>query len=399
MLRLIRHFLLVGLITAGALRADEGVPQLVKTQGPKLSDLFGDEVIARGKGVEVKRSQLEDAFVAHKASLALRGQSIPEERRARLEAQLLQQLIVMQILTNRVTAADLKMANELAEKRLKEAKEQSVSEEALYRQLKAAGMSPERFHRAVMEESFAQAVIKREVTSTVTITDAQVQEFYATGTDLLVRLMQADLEKLVKDPSSSPSQVAQLKERVDEIRRANLSRLEQPEKVHVSHIFFAGRDRKTEEPLTAEQQKIKRQRLEKLRQRALEGEDFSKLILEFSEDRGVKETKGEYTFSREDRFVPEFKAAAFTLAPGKISDIVVSELGFHVIKLLEKFPAKKVEFEKVAADLKEFLVQQEVQKAMPDYFAQLSKQAGLEVLDPKYKLEMADDSEPKRLAN
>jgi hypothetical protein len=113
MLRLIRHFLLVGLIAAGALRADEGVPQLVKTQGPKLSDLFGDEVIARGKGVEVKRSQLEDAFVAHKASLALRGQSIPEERRARLEAQLLQQLIVMQILTNRVTAADLKMANSL----------------------------------------------------------------------------------------------------------------------------------------------------------------------------------------------------------------------------------------------------------------------------------------------
>jgi parvulin-like peptidyl-prolyl isomerase len=231
------------------------------------------------------------------------------------------------------------------------------------------------------------------------VTDAQIQEFYSTGTDLLVRLMQADLEKMVKDPSSSPGQVAQLKERMDEIRKANLSRLEQPEKVHASHIFFAGRDRKTEEPLSSEQKKLKRQRLEKLRNRALEGEDFSKLIMEFSEDRGVKETKGEYTFSREDRFVPEFKAAAFSLAPGKISDVVVSELGFHVIKLLEKIPAKKVEFEKVAADLREFLTQQEVQKAMPDYFAQLSKQAGLEVLDPKYKLEMAAEAAPNKLAN
>jgi peptidyl-prolyl cis-trans isomerase C len=399
MVRILLRSLVIGVITAGALKADENVAAGGKAQAPKLSDLFGDEIIARGKGVEVKRSQLEDAFLAHKASLALRGQSIPEERRGRLEAQLLQQLIVMQILTNRITTADLKVANELAEKRLKEAKEQSVSEEALYRQLKAAGMSPERFHRAVMEESFAQAVIKREVTSTVKITDAQIQEFYSTGTDLLVRLMQADIDKMVKDPSSSPSQVAQFKERIDEIRKANLSRLEQPEKVHASHIFFAGRDRKTEEPLSSEQKKLKRQRLEKLRDRALDGEDFSKLILEFSEDRGVKETKGEYTFSREDRFVPEFKAAAFSLAPGKISDIVVSELGFHVIKLLEKIPAKKIEFEKVAGDLREFLTQQEVQKAMPDYFAQLSKQAGLEVLDPKYKIEMAADSEPKKVVN
>lgn len=386
-------------VSAVPVRAAESPAASKTTRAPKLSDLFGDEVIARGKGVEVKRSQLEEAFIAQKASLTLRGQQIPEDRRARVESQLLQQLIVLQILTNRVTAEDRKLANELAEKRLKETKEQAVSEDAFFRQLKAAGMTQDKFHRVIMDESLAQAVIKREITSTITITDAQVKDFYSTGADLLVRLLQADLDKLVKDPASSPAQVSQFKERIDSVKKSNLARLEQPEKVRVSHVFFATRDRKTEEPLPDEQKKFKRQQLEKIRQKALGGADFAKLVQEFSEDRGLKETNGEYTLSREDRFVPEFKAAAFSLEPGKISDIVTSELGLHVIKLLEKIPAKKADLEKVAPDLKEFLTQQEVQRAMPEYFGRLSKEAGLEVLDPKYKLEIAEDAEPKKAGN
>lgn len=391
--------ILCTVLTASLLAATLGYAETpvarTKSKTPTLAELFGDEVVARGKGIEVKRSHLEEAVVAHKASLILRGQTLPEGRRHQIEAQLLQQLIVMQILTNRVTTNDLKAAHELAEKRFKEARENSVSEEALHSQLKAAGMSPERYQRAVREESYAQAVIRREITSTIQVTEPQVREFYDNGTDLLVRLMQADLEKLAKDPEASPPRSTRLKQRIDEVKKMNLAKLEHPEKVKASHIFFATRDRNTEEPLSDEQKRIKRQQLEKLRKLALGGEDFSKLVLEFSEDRGVKETKGEYTFSREDRFVPEFKAAAFSLAPGRISDIVTSEMGLHVIKLIERIPASKVEYAKVADDLKEFLTQQEVQRIMPEYFARLSKEAGLEVLDPKFKLEMAADLEAK----
>jgi parvulin-like peptidyl-prolyl isomerase len=382
-------------MVAGARAAEPG-GNATPARAPRLSDLFGDEVIARGKGVEVKRSQLEEAFVAQKASLILRGQQVPEDRRARLESQLLQQLIILQILTNRVTAEDRKLADELAAGRLKETIEQAVSEDAFFRQLKAAGMTEEKFRRVVMDESLAQSVIRREITSKITITDAQVKNFYDTGADVLVRLLQADLDKLVKDPASSPAQVAQYRERIDAVKKANLARLEQPEKVRVSHVFFATRDRKTEEPLPDEQKKFKRDQLEKIRQKALAGEDFANLVQQYSEDRGLKETRGEYTFSREDRFVPEFKAAAFSLEVGKISDIVTSDLGLHVIKLLEKIPATKADFDKLAPDLKEFLTQQEVQRSMPDYFGRLSKEAGLEILDPKYKLEIIDEPGAKK---
>src|SRR6185295_11472389 len=151
-------------------------------------------------------------------------------------------------------------------------------------------------------------------------------------------------------------------------------RLEQPEKVRIAHIFLATRGRQSEEDFTAEQKKLKRQQLEKLRERAVAGEDFMTLVQKFSEDRGLAETKGEYTITRSDSFSPEFKSAAFSLEPGKISDIVTTPFGFHVVKVLEKIPAQKTELEKVSKELKDFLLQQSVQKAMPDYFAKLKKE-------------------------
>jgi peptidyl-prolyl cis-trans isomerase D len=391
--------LLVAAVTTAtwAVRSDEKPPGApARRSPPKLSELFGDEVLARGKGIEVKRSDLEGAFIAYKANLASRGQPISEDKRTGQEAQLLQRLIVTQILTNRVTEADRRVAEDLAKEFVADSKKQSASEDAFYRQLKALGMTPEQFQQRVNEQALAEAVIKREINSKIEISDARVKDFYNSGTDLLVNLLQEDLEKLVKDPSASAGTVARVKERIDEVRKTNLARMEQPERVRVGHIFFATQDRKTEESLPEDQKKLKRQQAEKARAKALAGEDFSKLVAELSEDRSVKETKGEYTFSRNDPFVPEFKAAAFTLEPGKISDVVASSLGYHVIKLLEKIPPKKAEFEKVAKELKDLLMQQEVQRAMPNYFARATKEAGVEILDPKYKLDITGDLDSKK---
>ena len=382
-------------VAIAAVRGAESPAVPATSRTPKLSDLFGDDVVARGKGVEVKRSHLEEAFTAYRANLSARGQQIPDNQRVAQEAQLLQRLVVTQILTNRVTDADRKLAKELEEKFMTEARKNAPSEEAFYRQLKAMGLSFEQFNRRVTEQALAEAVVQREVTSTLKVTDDEVRDFYATGNDLLVKLLQSDLEKLVKDPTASTGLVAQVKGRIEEVRKVNLSRLEQPEKVRVSHVFFTTLDRKTEEPLPEEQKKLKRQQMERVRKSALAGEDFAKLVEQFSEDRALKETKGEYTFTRDDRFAPEFKAAAFSLAPGGISDVVSTVNGLHVIKLLEKIPAKKVEFEKVSADLKEFLAQQQVQRAMPEYFARLIKEAGVEILDPKYRPEGTRDSGTK----
>jgi len=161
----------------------------------------------------------------------------------------------------------------------------------------------------------------------------------------------------------------------------------------VSHVLLSTRDRNTDRELPEEQQRAKRIQMERVLGRAKAGEDFTKLVNEYSEDRNVKETKGEYTLSRDDRFVPEFKAAAFSLEPGKISDVVTTVYGYHILKMHERIAPRKVELAKAAPDIREHLVQQELQRRMPDYFNSLKKEAGVEILDAKYRMESPGEVE------
>jgi peptidyl-prolyl cis-trans isomerase C len=387
---LILSFLVCPLILSAA------DPAAAPARRPTFAELFGDDVIVRGKGIEVKRSQLEAAYVAYRANLAARGQQIPEDQRTAREAQLLERLIVTQLLAQRATDEDRKMAKELGDRFMDESKKGAASEEAFYRQLKALGLTPEQFKKRVDEQSMAEAVIAREVKGKIEVSETDIKGFYDKGTDLVVTLLQADLDKLVADPKSTPSDVARLKERIELKRKDNLTQLEQPERVRVQHVFYAGRDLKSERELTADQLKLKRQQAEKVRERALTGEDFAKLVNENSEDRGLAETKGIYTFGRNDRFSEEFKSASFSLQAGKISDVVATPFGYHVIKLLERLPAQKIEFEKASKDLKEFLTQQQMQRTMPEYFAKLRQDAGVEILDTKYRGILPKDVDPTK---
>lgn len=64
---------------------------------------------------------------------------------------------------------------------------------------------------------------------------------------------------------------------------------------------------------------------------------FSTLAILYSEDPGSATRGGELGFSGRGQFVPEFSAVAFNLNdPKKVSKIVETEYGFHIIQLIEK---------------------------------------------------------------
>lgn len=371
------------------LGATFGVPP---SGGLSADILFDDPVIARGKGVEVRQAKLEEAFVHHKANLASRGKSISEGQRTLREAQLLDRLIITQLLLNRASDADKAKAKELADKFTEESKKLASSEDSFYRQLKAMGLSADAYKKIVHEQALAEAVMERELKSTLSVSDAQVEDFYKNGTDSLVKIMQSELERLVKDPDATPGQLAAVKEQINRLRDANLDRLTTEETVKVAHIFVPTRNRETGEADSDVEIRRKRQQLEAALKRARSGEDFSRLIREFSQDPNLAETQGEYTVARSDRFTAEFKGAAFSLTNGQISEVVSTPLGFHILKQIDRTPSRKIEFEKAAKDIKEHLMQQAYQQAMPAYFARLKKEAAIEVLDARYKLSTSDES-------
>jgi peptidyl-prolyl cis-trans isomerase C len=307
-------------------------------------------VIARGKGVEIRQSQLDDAFVAFRANLAARGQSIAENRREGAEAQLLERMIVTQLLVNKALPEDRERAKTNAVKFFDESRKMADTDEAFVRHLKSLGMTLAQFTNRVMEQAVSEEVITREVKSKITIPDAEVKRFYET----------------------------------------NDAAFRNPELARASHILFALKDLKTGLPLSGDEKVSKRAKAEAVLERARKGEDFADLATAFSEDPSTKENKGEYKFARAKddarrAMVPEFEAAAFSMKTNQISDLVTTDFGLHIIKLHEIIPAKKVDLKEVQDRIVEHLKQQALEKQMPAYFAQLKKEAAVEITDERLR--------------
>ena len=106
------------------------------------------------------------------------------------------------------------------------------------------------------------------------------------------------------------------------------------------------------------------------------GADFAELAKKKSKDPGASDG-GDLGFFTKDQMVPEFSAVAFTLEPGKISDPVKSQFGWHIIKVEEKRNRQAPAFEQVKAQIETYVTR----KAQADYVAKLREAAKVERLD------------------
>jgi peptidyl-prolyl cis-trans isomerase C len=106
------------------------------------------------------------------------------------------------------------------------------------------------------------------------------------------------------------------------------------------------------------------------------GADFAELAKKESKDPGASDG-GDLGFFTKDQMVPEFSAAAFALEPGKISDPVKTQFGWHIIKVEEKRTRKAPDFEQVKPQIETYVVR----KAQADYVAKLRQTAKVERLD------------------
>jgi peptidyl-prolyl cis-trans isomerase C len=106
------------------------------------------------------------------------------------------------------------------------------------------------------------------------------------------------------------------------------------------------------------------------------GADFAELAKKKSKDPGASDG-GDLGFFTKDQMVPEFSAVAFTLEPGKISDPVKSQFGWHIIKVEEKRNRKAPDFEQVRGQIETYVAR----KAQADYVAKLRETAKVERMD------------------
>ncbi|MGZ5872501.1 MAG: peptidylprolyl isomerase [Bradyrhizobium sp.] len=135
--------------------------------------------------------------------------------------------------------------------------------------------------------------------------------------------------------------------------------IEGEQEVHARHILV-----ETEDDAKAIEAELKK------------GADFAELAKKKSKDPGASDG-GDLGFFTKDQMVPEFSAVAFTLEPGKISDPVKSQFGWHVIKVEEKRNRKAPDFEQVKSQIETYVTR----KAQAEYVAKLRETAKIERMD------------------
>ncbi len=81
-----------------------------------------------------------------------------------------------------------------------------------------------------------------------------------------------------------------------------------------------------------------------IQQKLSAGEDFAELARQYSDDPGSKDNGGDLGwFPRDSGFVQEFEEAAFKLQPGEVSPPVLTQFGYHLIKVEERDPARPLD--------------------------------------------------------
>src|SRR5882762_5903571 len=186
------------------------------------------------------------------------------------------------------------------------------------------------------------ALIKPEdLESKVNPTDAEINDAYQKGKSQYQipekRVVEYGLVDLIKLRQSIQISDDDLKVKYQQ----DVQQYQVPNRVHAQHILLL-----TVSKTDAEVAEIKKKAEDVLKQ-AKKGAKFDELAKKYSEDPGSKDKGGDLGWIIQGQTVPEFEKAAFSQPAGTVSDLVKTQYGFHIIKVLEKENARTKPFEEV----------------------------------------------------
>ena len=170
------------------------------------------------------------------------------------------------------------------------------------------------------------------------------------------RLAFARNRLLMDDLLASEGKAATTDEAVKKFYDDAVKQISSEQEVHARHILVP-----TEEEAKKIEDELKK------------GADFAELAKKESKDPGSSDG-GDLGFFTKEQMVPEFSKVAFALEPGKISDPVKTQFGWHIIKVEEKRARKAPDFDQVKPQLEQLVTR----KAQTDYVAKLRQEAKIE---------------------
>ena len=123
------------------------------------------------------------------------------------------------------------------------------------------------------------------------------------------------------------------------------------------------------------------EKMEEIRQMAINGDDFIELVLAYSDDVSSKKNGGLYRIVRGDATeVLALQEVAFTLPIGEISEVIKTEQGLHIIKIIDR-QSETRPLSMVRKELEAYLANEKRQLAYEEVIENLQTEADYKVIE------------------
>lgn len=309
--------------------AKTDAPASVKSVEPARKDT---DIVAKVNGTAIKAVELRRA---EKVMMSAQpGMQIAPDRQKDFEQQALSQLVSAELLYQAGQKLPIKDIDKQVDDKLAQSKSRFPKPEDFAKAIKELEMDEAELREYTRRDLIIANFIENTIVTNITVNEEESRKFYD----------------------------------------QNLDKFNRPESVRASHILL-GVDAKA----SADDKKKAREKAEKLRKDLAGGADFAALAKDNSTCPSSQQG-GDLGFFGKGQMVPAFEQAAFALKPGEVSDVVETQFGYHIIKLMEKKAAETVPFKDVRPRIEEFLKGQKVSAAVNAYLTETKKTAVIEML-------------------
>lgn len=193
------------------------------------------------------------------------------------------------------------------------------------------------------------------------VTQEEIADWYAQRNETFRTAPRLELTALVFTPDALARNETVSAEQVQAFYAANKDRLfTQEDRVRARHILL-----RVEQNATPAEAGAVLEQIRGIKTRLDNGEDFTALAQELSEDTS-NIVGGDLGWFDRGQMVPAFEAVAFSLKPGEISDPVRTDFGYHLIKCEAREEAGVKAFEDVKEEILQRLAREQAASRVAD---------------------------------
>ena len=291
-----------------------------------------DDMVAVVNGTIITQGEFDRVLNYELSRAAQSGQQIPDAQMAQIENNILDSLIIGELLFQECKKKGVQVKPETVTEQLMIIKQRFPSEAEFKKALEENKTNESKIEADIKRDIAIKQLIDKEVNQKVNITEEESKTFFDTNPQLF----------------------------------------QQPERVKASHILI-----KVDEGASEEKKAEARKKIEEIQQKVKQGEDFAELAKTYSEGPSAPRG-GDLDFFGRGQMVKPFEEAAFSLKPNETSNIVETRFGYHLIKVVDKQPAKMIAYADVKDRIGKHLKDQKLRTERQLYFDRLKKDAKIE---------------------